>query len=333
MEQKYLTKAALDNWVGKLCADVACVCAPVAGAGGKVDFRQIKSAAEISWNHVQTAQSAKAATFPRAEQLFAFTKTQGDVALQDYDVSALPETVIFGLHPCDVRAGVPLAALLNIGSADLPHSERRQRLTLIGVACTQSDEYCFCTSVGGNPAGTDGSDILLTYTGDGYLAEIVTDKGKTFVEKYASLFTEPVNVNKDAHLATVPVRFDFDVVKQKLAAMFDSDVWQTQSARCIGCGACAFVCPACACFDIQEDAQMGSGRRLRCWDSCGFAAFTQHTSGHNPRPTQSARWRQRLMHKFVYMPQSLQVAGCTGCGRCSRACPTDMNLAGHLEGI
>ncbi len=54
--------------------------------------------------------------------------------------------------------------------------------TVVGVSCTKADEFCFCTSVGGGPGDTTGSDILLTAAqGGGYLAEILTEKGKALV--------------------------------------------------------------------------------------------------------------------------------------------------------
>ena len=241
--------------------------------------------------------------------------------------------VVFGIHPCDAAGFKPLSAIFNWGTYDLPFNERKKRTTLISVSCNQSDEYCFCTSVNGNPGNTEGSDILLTKINDGYLVEVITDKGKALVEKYNDLFGDAPEINKEDCLANVPVRFRLDELKGKISNMFESEVWKKHSERCLGCGACAFVCPTCACFDIQEDSKGNKGNRLRCWDACGFSLFTVHTSGHNPREVQSQRWRQRLLHKFSYMPERLSVVGCTGCGRCSRACPVDMNICEHLESI
>ena len=139
--------------------------------------------------------------------------------------------------------------------------------------------------------------------------------------------------DKEKFLANVPVKFDVDTLVPKAQNSFESPVWLEQSLRCIGCGACAYVCPTCACFDMQDETTGSKGQRVRCWDSCGFGLFTLHTSGHNPREVQSQRWRQRIMHKFSYMPDRLSVYGCTGCGRCSRACPVDMNILENLISI
>ena len=128
------------------------------------------------------------------------------------------------------------------------------------------------------------------------------------------------------------MRFTADQLAARLPALFPkNEVWVEQSLRCLGCGACAFVCPTCSCFDIQDERQRYGGVRLRCWDSCGFGLFTLHASGHNPRAKQSERWRQRVMHKFSYQPERLGLLGCVGCGRCSRTCPADMNLAQHVQ--
>lgn len=321
------------DWLSQLLQDNKQIYAPVL-KGDKTDFKHIGSVDEISMDHIQTTQSAKAIAFPRTEKLFSYTRKKGDVTLQDYDTSVIPETVVFGIHPCDAAGFKPLSGIFNWDTKDLPFNERMKHTTLIAVSCTQCDEYCFCTSVNGSPGNTGSSDILLTpIKKEGYLVEIVTEKGSALVEKYSNLFEAAPEVNKKDFLADVPVRFSLDDLQGKISGMFESEVWKKQSERCLGCGACAFVCPTCACFDIQEESKGSTGNRLRCWDACGFSLFTVHASGHNPRETQSQRWRQRLLHKFSYMPERLDVRGCTGCGRCSRACPVDMNICEHLEAI
>jgi formate hydrogenlyase subunit 6/NADH:ubiquinone oxidoreductase subunit I len=177
--------------------------------------------------------------------------------------------------------------------------------------------------------------MLLTRLSDGnYLAEIITPKGEALVQLAPELFQAGPTESKEQNIANVPQIFEVKDLADKLQHSFDKlEFWAEQSFRCLGCGACAFLCPICACFDIQDEGNQQQGKRLRCWDSCGFSLFTLHTSGHNPREVQNQRWRQRLMHKFSYMPERLGVLGCVGCGRCSRACPVDMNILEHIEHV
>jgi ferredoxin len=73
--------------------------------------------------------------------------------------------------------------------------------------------------------------------------------------------------------------------------------------------------------------------RRRNWDTCQTCVFTLHASGHNPRGDQNARYRQRIEHKFLAYPLKFGDVLCTGCGRCSRACPTGQDMAEILTAI
>ena len=102
---------------------------------------------------------------------------------------------------------------------------------------------------------------------------------------------------------------------------------------CLGCGVCTFLCPTCHCFDILDEGDSEQGERIRIWDSCMFPLFTLHASGTNPRPGGKERMRQRIMHKFSYFLDNHDQPGCTGCGRCIRSCPVNLDIREVLEEI
>ena len=115
--------------------------------------------------------------------------------------------------------------------------------------------------------------------------------------------------------------------------LFNKIDWDSIVEKCLGCGICTYVCPTCHCFDFRDVVQNNKAIRYRCWDSCMYPKFTLHASGHNPRPTKKERYRQRVLHKYVYMKQNFGYIACTGCGRCIRSCPAGMNIRNIVHSI
>jgi len=322
----FLPQASLDTLFAALTRDGRRILAPV-DRDGRTELNPVEHADEVASGCLQTVLSAKEAAFPKVERLLSYTLAPGAVALQDAEPQARP-TVLFGLRPCEASGFRALDAVFNWDTRDSFFNARMTALAVIGMSCTRRDEACFCTSVGGGPGATAGSDILLTPVDGGFLAEVLTDKGRAMAALAPEAFRPDPGLEKK--VVEVPVAFDPAALTVRLKDLFDNGIWAEQSLRCLGCGACAFVCPTCVCFDLVEEADAKGGRRLRTWDSCGGARFTQHASGHNPRSTQAQRWRQRIYHKFSYYPERYGMLGCVGCGKCTRACPVDMNLQEHL---
>jgi formate hydrogenlyase subunit 6/NADH:ubiquinone oxidoreductase subunit I len=329
--KKNIRKQSLEKLYSTLAAKRK-VYAPVVTPDSKVEYRYNPSFSDITFDHVRSTLSVKNLVFPKVENLFYYTNSKTESTITDIDTSRIPEVVLWGSHPCDNAAFDALRSIFCWDTKDEFFSKRLEKLAVIGLSCHGSDEYCFCTSVGLAPDSKRGSDILLTRLKNGdYRAEILTEKGNKIVESSPELFE---NFSDDEIvITTVNQKFDHRKVTEKLAASFEHPFWVENSLRCLGCGACAYVCPTCACFDIQDETRGKNGKRYRSWDSCGFSLFTLHTSGHNPRHVQSQRWRQRIMHKFSYMPDRNNSLGCVGCGRCSSGCPVDMNIAEQLESL
>ena len=334
-ETLILTEKNINELLEKLIAAKTRVIAPVK-KGDRTIFAEVTSTGEIVHDYMQTTLSAKEALFPRYEEILHYENKNQEIIINDERNRAV-KTVVFGTRPCDGKSLTIMDAVFDGDYVDTFYQDKRNNTVVISLSCDSCDEYCFCTTVGSGPGDPAGSDILLTELGtDRYLAEIITEKGTetiNLVRNNCNGATDSDKAEKSKHIADVAKAFNLEKLTANMKVSFEDDIFIKQSLRCIGCGVCSYACPSCTCFDIQDEYDGPRGIRLRCWDSCGFGHFTLHTSWHNPRHEQSKRWRQRIMHKFYYQPDTLNVTGCVGCGRCSRICPTNMIITNHLRSI
>ncbi|HVP17548.1 MAG TPA: 4Fe-4S dicluster domain-containing protein [Spirochaetia bacterium] len=329
MDKGLLRRKDLDALISAMRA-TAVVYAPVRDDRGSVMFHEVDSALDVRLDGTNTLTSPKGLFFPQREILMRFS----GAALTNAD---LPDGffVVFGIRPCDASSLPWLDCVLCGGEQPDPYyQERRKNALVIAAACDRPGPGCFCTSVGGSPYGTAGADVLMSGAkeDDALLFEAVTEKGRQLLAANAQLFspadaqaTRGREERAEAARRSMKV-MDLNGLKDKLDAGMDSPLWDSLTRTCLGCGVCAYICPACHCFDITDEKLGGDGVRVRSWDSCQFPRFTLHASGHNPRPLKKARMRQRVMHKFSYAVETAGTVFCSGCGRCVRSCPVDLDI-------
>lgn len=326
---KAITKEALAGLVADLIGAGTRVLAPAKSADGKTDYCGITSFAEADLDAEMPRRSLRAVFQPPTEPVFSWRRKGGAVELTPAETANQPQ-VVLGARPCDAAGAEILDSVMNWDYTDEFWFARRNATTIVSLACSEMGPSCFCDKVGGGPASGTGSDLLLHAAPDGYIAEAVTSKGEALLASWSTRFTDAPNAPASTTKPSLPL----DKIEEWLEGHFEDDLWRDIALRCLGCGACTSICPTCHCFDIVDESDgTAFGTRRRNWDTCQTGLFTVHTSGHNPRPDQSARCRQRVMHKFNIYPKRFDKVLCTGCGRCVEACPAGVNLPEILDTI
>ncbi len=277
---------------------------------------------------IRPRNSIKEFVFPRHETLYRYRFQGKQIELADVEPPTV-EQIIVAARPCDAASLPILDPVFNWDFQDSLYNRRRELTTVVTLACREHDADCFCTSVGSGPADPRGSDVLLIDLGEqSYEVRCLTEKGTQLVSGHTESSPKSATIP-----AGPPPRVDLEAVRALLARGFEGADWQTPTRRCLGCGACAYTCPTCHCFDMVDEGNAAGGVRARNWDACQFAMFTLHASGHNPRQVQAQRQRQRIYHKFQFYPEKFGTLLCTGCGNCTRKCPVGLGVRPVLESL
>ncbi len=299
---------------------------------GELVYQPVQSSAEIVFKFERTTLPPKTYLLPDTQVILEVEKSGDDVALVDPEPGR--EQVIFGIRPCDARALNALdALLLGRAPADAYYAERREATTLIGLACPQLWDDCFCTSLGSGPADGSTVDLMVYEVEARYLLSANSAKGEVLLDQLSVAEVEQESPASEVSGERVPV-----LPPEDWPSLFDSGYWERLAERCLSCHACTYVCPTCRCFDVRDDTvAAGPGyarfQRVRAWDSCMAAAYRRIAGGHNPRPAKAQRLRNRYYCRFCYSPLDFGAVACVGCGRCIAACPVGIDIAEMLGDV
>jgi sulfhydrogenase subunit beta (sulfur reductase) len=294
--------------------------------GEQLLFKEIKNLEDLVLSDELPYKSPKEFLFPQIQRLMTFDD-QGEVVVHE----EAPKTLVFGVKPCDLETLQVLKAVFTQGPYQDPFFIQALENTLfIGVGCMAEKPGCFCSERGIRKDHSTACDVFFQPVENGYHIRHLSEKGSSLVGGWVSesLFIASEEKPEETFKAgrILEIRADEDRV-------FHEVDWGKISERCMGCGICTYICPTCHCFAFKDVRRQGSSSRYRLWDSCMYPKFTLHSSGHNPRSSRKERFRQRVMHKYVYIRKNFGYTACSGCGRCIRSCPAGMNIKTVVSGI
>jgi ferredoxin len=283
---------------------------------------------------------------PHIERLLKIQRTNGDIHIEP--TYREPKRVIFGIRSCDV-AGIYHLDRFFMGRdfRDIYYEKRRKNLFLVNVACTDPNrdisEECFCLCADTGPAARDHFDLQLMDLGSEFMAVAGTPAGEAlFADAIFKNGTEAHIEKRRAILGEVRKSFKPSTtswfpaaIRYVSAGKIQEKTWEEIGNRCLECGGCTYVCPACTCFTVS-DRQVAPNEieRVRIWDACALGGFTRMAGGHNPRKAvhdrRNRRFFRKLSHYFIQRELSM---ACVGCGRCAAVCHGDIGMPSVVEMI
>ena len=301
--------------------------------GGFPAFGEIARPSELILGQGPTHISAKGYFFPPKEVLLSFDLDAEDGSHQP--VVEARDQVLIGLNACDIHGLNLMDRVFAYGTPDANYLARRAKTIIIGTDCVP-DSFCFCDSLGTGLVD-EGFDLFLNKITSGFLVSFGSDRGRELLSGMGTTRKATAGELKGLLKArarrksSFETRIDADpsALPGIYSASDESPVWDRIGNICYGCGSCNNVCPTCYCFDVRDEmtTDLKSGKRVRVWDACTLEDFSKVAGGHSFRGPRAARLRHRFNRKFNYLVDRYGALSCVGCGRCSRTCLVEINIA------
>jgi sulfite reductase subunit B len=336
-----LKKDRLPDFVSALSSRRRVV-APVAKGETSFAYEEVAANDPIALKHIPTILPPKKFFMPQVETIQRF-----DMARKQWEpvIESCPDTVIFGVHTCDLAGIDCLNQAMGSDPQDVNYAAKRDNILLVAIECTEyCDKYASC-AVMGNHTTDAPHDVMFTEMNGGFAVQANSEAGEALLQESGlGLLTEAqgedqtkldnLRSQKDAAF-TPEIDATLGDLRNLLVESFDSKVWDDIGDRCLSCGNCTNVCPTCYCFDVKDelDLTLTAGVRNRVWDSCQNEEFALVAGGENFRKQRGARQRHRYMKKLNFALSRYDRFFCTGCGRCTRTCMADISLKDTLNAL
>jgi len=299
--------------------------------GKSSEFSKVASFDEARIDLVNVLRSPKFQLLPQTEEMFSYDLRSGEPSTKPPSDKG---AIFLGVRPCDASAVKVLDSVLLDGKfKDPSYLARRQGSLIMSVACERFAPYCFCKDMGAGPVEGFGGDISLIGDLDVFYVRPSSPQGIRFIDLHPDVFHTASEADSDSYIrkrsaieGSMRSALDIRSSAEKLKGAYDDPLWSRLSETCIGCAMCSFFCPTCYCFDVLDYAKGRSCTRFRGWDSCSSCDFSRMAGGLDPRPMGDKRFRHRIFHKSLYVPQTFGVNACVGCGRCVSLCPANIDV-------
>jgi ferredoxin len=316
------------------------VIAPVAENGFFI-FKPLEEVKEAVFDYTIAIYPVKNFLLPPYEDYLRFKL--GELPQVEVLWEEVPETVLFGMRPCDLNSLSLLDDAFLGDPLDMLYKKRREKFVFIVMDCmAPCDEFSFCKDMGTLNA-EKGFDILVTKVKDLYFFKPASNKGASLIQKYGKgkeASSEEESLLKKAYEEREKnffkkLKMEKNELPQVLWKGYDSPYWEEVAKKCLSCGSCNLVCPTCYCFDVRDKVEINlkEGLRFRTWDGCMLVDFAKVAGGENFRPTTVQRLRHRFLRKGKYLLDRYGKVGCVGCGRCTRHCLVKINPIEVYNGL
>lgn len=302
------------------------------------DFTIVDNADEIDISYRRTTvPPAKKILFPSYESLVSYDLT-GNIKITPVIESR--ESVLYGVSPWDINGMNFLDRIFTTDFIDENYMAKRKRLTVIGFDTEPSDSN-FALTVGADYA-RQGFDLFLTELKESFFIRVLTARGASMLEKYAKTVEagtkdfKSYNEFMDSSRKKFKVKVDIKDFHDNFETVyFKNDLWDKLSKNCFSCGSCNLTCPTCFCFNVRDDMMINlkEGIKSRQWDSCMIPDYGLVAGGHNFRPSNSSRLKQRYRCKLKTFVDKFGYFSCVGCGWCVEACLAKINIYEDINSI